>query len=205
MLLLADRVFGSPVPSFIYFEFYDSPVTIKVEAYFSDFQIGKIYFYFLLVIDKSGWAVSRSETSYSGLGLGMVRTPTRRNGPGAWLWLTAMIGLFVTSNWTELMPQSSFIPHLRWAGMGWLVSALFGKYHLRDTWAPAPAATQLHWQGMSHVSKQRHHPSPPHHLHLHPALSSTRASLHCWSMTSYEHGVKSMMSAMTVLRYAGAL
>ena len=45
---------GSPVPSFIYFEFYDSPVTIKVEAYFSDFQIGKIYFYFPLVIDKSG-------------------------------------------------------------------------------------------------------------------------------------------------------
>ena len=54
MPLLADRVFGSPVPSFIYFEFYDSPVTIKVEAYFLDFQIGKIYFYFLLVIDKSG-------------------------------------------------------------------------------------------------------------------------------------------------------
>ena len=52
-ILLADRVSGSPVPSFIYFEFYDSPVTIKVEAYFSDFQIGKIYFYFLLVIDKS--------------------------------------------------------------------------------------------------------------------------------------------------------
>ena len=80
MLLLADRVFGSPVPSFIYFEFYDSPVTIKVEAYFSDFQIGKIYFYFLLVIDKSGCAVSRSETSYSGLGLGMVRTSEHQQG-----------------------------------------------------------------------------------------------------------------------------
>ena len=123
MLLLADRVFGSPVPSFIYFEFYDSPVTIKVEAYFSDFQIGKIYFYFLLVIDKSAWAATRSETSYSGLDA-VVRTPTRRNGPGAWLWLTAMIGLFVTSNQTELMPQSSFIPIQ--------AGALFGKYHLRD-------------------------------------------------------------------------
>ena len=44
---------GSPVPYFIYFEFYDPPKTIKVWAYFSDFKIGKIYFTFCLSSIKS--------------------------------------------------------------------------------------------------------------------------------------------------------
>ena len=44
---------GSPVPYFIYFEFYDPPKTIKVWAYFSDFKIGRIYFTFCLSSIKS--------------------------------------------------------------------------------------------------------------------------------------------------------
>ena len=122
-------------------------------------RLEKFIFIFCLSSIKvpEPWAATRSETSYSGLDA-VVRTPTRRNGPGAWLWLTAMIGLFVTSNQTELMPQSSFIPI--WAGGGWCLHCLVNiTYVTPGLCCTTPSLSRT-------VTWVRHHPLLPYHQHL---------------------------------------